>query len=359
MTTNVYHDMTTSNVQEGSRINWRQVGLFVGLTFALSWSINLVIWLVGGVAHPAAATWLQMQMLVPALCALALERFVFRTRHDRGAPRWLVRSFFVYAAIVLAVAIASTLLPDLALALSALVTLASFGATAALFVLRWRGGREAFDRAGLRLGRARDWLLYGIAFVLFYASQTGLNALFGLGGRVDLTEAAALNGMPPQALLIVGFVQSVVFAPVVMALMLGFGEEYGWRGYLQGTLERMGRVRGVLLVGLIWGIWHVPAVLLGHNYPGRPLLGSLLMIAYSVLMGFVFGYVMLKTRAIWLVAFLHAVNNHTYQYLTLMVYAPDDPALSFGGPGLFSLVVLAGIVALLLRDPVWRERVDF
>lgn len=44
-------------------------------------------------------------------------------------------------------------------------------------------------------------------------------------------------------------------------------EELGWRGFLQPLLQnRLGPLRASLLVGLIWGLWHLPALVL----PGFP-----------------------------------------------------------------------------------------
>lgn len=34
------------------------------------------------------------------------------------------------------------------------------------------------------------------------------------------------------------------------------GEELGWRGYLQGALRPLGRLRGYLLLAFLWEIWH-------------------------------------------------------------------------------------------------------
>jgi membrane protease YdiL (CAAX protease family) len=34
------------------------------------------------------------------------------------------------------------------------------------------------------------------------------------------------------------------------------GEEVGWRGFLQGALRPLGRVRGYLLLAFLWEIWH-------------------------------------------------------------------------------------------------------
>jgi membrane protease YdiL (CAAX protease family) len=34
------------------------------------------------------------------------------------------------------------------------------------------------------------------------------------------------------------------------------GEEIGWRGFLQGALRPLGRLRGYLLLALLWEVWH-------------------------------------------------------------------------------------------------------
>lgn len=47
---------------------------------------------------------------------------------------------------------------------------------------------------------------------------------------------------------------------LVYYLLIGgfstLGEELGWRGYLQGLLRPLGRLRGYLLLAFLWEIWH-------------------------------------------------------------------------------------------------------
>lgn len=54
-------------------------------------------------------------------------------------------------------------------------------------------------------------------------------------------------------------IDGAAFAVMLGGIMLGaFGEELGWRGYAQKMLEmRLGGVAAFLLVGLLWGLWHV------------------------------------------------------------------------------------------------------
>ena len=69
---------------------------------------------------------------------------------------------------------------------------------------------------------------------------------------------------------------SSVAAPLINTL-LALGEELGWRGLLLPELLPLGQRRAILLSGVIWGFWHAPVILQGHNYPSQPVLGVFLM----------------------------------------------------------------------------------
>jgi membrane protease YdiL (CAAX protease family) len=160
--------------------------------------------------------------------------------------------------------------------------------------------------------------------------------------------------MQPNTFLLITALQAVLLAPFV-ALLLGFGEEFGWRRYLQGELIGLGKVKGILLVGVIWGVWHAPVILLGHNYPGHPVAGVFLMIGYTIGLAFVLGYAVLKSGSVLLAAYLHALNNQVVAFLTLIVYKPNHPVFSFG-IGLYGVISLGVVVlVILLLDPLWRE----
>lgn len=69
--------MSSSGVTK-NRVDWKQVGLFLGLTFAISYSIDLVMYLRGGLTGAGTFELLQLRMLVPALVAMVLGMFVFK-----------------------------------------------------------------------------------------------------------------------------------------------------------------------------------------------------------------------------------------------------------------------------------------
>ena len=365
--------MSATSVERGGmagfeRVRWRQVGLFVGLTFGLTWLLDLVLYLTAGYRSPAAVIALQFQMLIPAFSAIFLGLLVFprgAVRENAGQARAFLWFFVVFAllyAILTAAALATanqtvvaapgTEVPVPTLIAGVAQVLMLLGLVVTV-VLRLAGGRESFARAGLSFGPARYWLTFSLGFVLFYGAQTALNAAFGLGKPADVSARAAPSGMDPTTLLIVASIQSVLVSPI-LALLIAFGEEYGWRGYLQSELVKIGRVRGIALVGVIWGLWHAPIIAMGHNYPGYPVAGIVLMTVYCVGLAFVLGYAVLKTGSVWLAAFLHAINNQVFGFLVIMFYAPGNPIFSFGA-GIYGLATLAIVVALILRDPIWRK----
>ena len=141
----------------------------------------------------------------------------------------------------------------------------------------------------------------------------------------------------------------------LLSIVITFGEEYGWRGYLQSELFKLGRIRGALLLGSIWGIWHWPVILMGHNYPDHPLLGLPLEVLQCTALGIIISYAVLKSGSVLMVSFLHSLNNLVPGTIIMMGLRPFDNILSFD-VGIYGTVLLAVIAFITLRDPIWREK---
>lgn len=353
--------VTATNLEISLAPNWRHVGAFLGLTFGLTWLLNLAIDLRGGLGAPGVVTVLQLQMLLPAFCATVLGLLFFPESpiyHGRpvGPGRWfyyyVLLLTMIYAVSALAVWLAlvpATIMPALAVIPLLLAVLGLL----LLVVLRVAAGREAMARVWLAWGNWRYWLLFGLAFVVYYILQAALNAAFGLG-QARLAPPPTSSGLDPTIFVILAAVQSVLLAPI-LAILLGFGEEYGWRGYLQSELFKLGRVRGVLLVGVIWGAWHWPLILMGYNYPGHPVLGVVLMTLYTTGLAIVLGYAVLRSGSVLLASYLHALNNQVVSFIVAMGFRPLDFSFSFG-IGIYGIATLAIVAILILRDPIWQGK---
>ena len=335
---------------------------FLGLTFALTYLIDLAIYLRGGLAVPGALNVVQLQMMIPAFSAILLGLFCFPESpiyHRRPARRgrWFYYFFLLLTVIFTPFALGALLAPangTITLVTAYASLLLSILGLLALILLRFTAGRQAMARVGLSWGNWRYWLIFGLAFVAYYVLQAVFNAVFGLGST-NFDPNVTTTGGSAGTYLIIGALQ--VLEASILGITLGFGEEYGWRGYLQNELFKLGRVRGVLILGVIWGIWHWPIILMGHLYPGRPLLGLVLMTLYTTCLAIVLGYAVLRSGSVLLVAFLHAINNSVLQVIALMGFKAFDPAFSFG-VGIYGIATLAVIAFFILRDPIWREKGD-
>lgn len=104
-----------------------------------------------------------------------------------------------------------------------------------------------------------------------------------------------------------------------------FGEEFGWRGYMNQKMEPLIGTTGTVVVGgIIWGVWHLPLTVEGHNfgtdYAGYPYLGIIAMCVLCMFLGMVLMWLTKKTGSVYPAAIFHAMVNNggsiTSQLLT-------------------------------------------
>lgn len=158
------------------------------------------------------------------------------------------------------------------------------------------------------------------------------------------------QGLSLQTLFLLQAVSALTYAPLLNTLA-ALGEEVGWRGALYPRLkERFGSVRGRLLGGVIWGVWHWPVMILaGYNYGtaywGAPVLGPLVFCLGCIALGTLFDALYEKTGCIWVPALAHGAYNSSAGILTLWM-APAAIDKTILGPAPIGLI--AGLPLFLL-----------
>ena len=344
------------------KIRAGRLAIFLFLTFGLSWGFWLLVTKTIGHAAYLELGLSPLDMLFPAFVALVLRLFFFgdspiHFRRYREKPRWILYGFLlltvVYGILTLLVlrsGVQSAVYTGAGNLLTTLWTLL-------VFFLAGQSSKQALERGGLQLGNISWGLKLALGVIAFFALQAGLNLILGLGewqGQVErIYGISVLEVLFPLGLA-VAFGLSVTGLPL-SGLAVTFGEEYGWRGFLQDELSGLGKARGALLVGLVWGVWHVPVILSGvHTYPPT-VLGVGLGLVFFVLWGLVQSYAVVKTRSIWVAAFLHGLVNSLYAFILVYIVRPYDKVFSFG-LGMYGLVCLAVVAWSILRDPVWVGR---
>ena len=228
--------------------------LYLGVVFILSYGWQYIIYLDGGIDSGLVP----LTMLFPGLIAVAfliINKEGFR-KIGWGLKKWK----YIFPAIFIPL--------GLSLGLVYLIEGLSWGSQPELFV--FNNGMLESTKLGLILGKTNQ----SIPFFLINIILSHL--LFIAGGSI-----------------------------------LTLGEELGWRGYLQEKLLRKyGLIWGLVILGAIWGYWHLPIILMGYNFPSQPVLGGLLLMPIgTIFIGIFLAWIYLRSKSIWMPALAHTSLN--------------------------------------------------
>ena len=236
--------------------------------------------------------------------------------------------------------------------------------------LMWSPGVAALLTAWLRgldvrafgwgLGAMKwNWVGYllplgysGIAYLLVWLAGWGYFA-----DPANVTKIAAVFGWPDagRGVVIVGFVLVSGTTGMVSSLSTALGEEIGWRGFLAPrVVERAGFTGGVLLVGTIWALWHLPLILFGSYNQGAP--AWITVLCFTVLvfsLSVVSIWLRLRSHSLWPSTILHASHNLFIQAVLTPLTGVKGPVTSYA-IGEFGLCVPAMAAAAALY--FWMRR---
>ncbi len=191
-------------------------------------------------------------------------------------------------------------------------------------------------------------ILSGLLTILFRFGQLDTAFTF-MQQQIELTNTQL--PIPVGMVVALQIAQALIFGPLIN-LVFALGEEIGWRGFLLPRLLPLGQWKALTLSGLIWGLWHAPAIVQGHNYPDHPVLGILLMTAFCILQGVIFGWLYLNTLSPWVAGLAHGSLNAWAGLPVLFLKPGYDTAL--GG----TLTSITGwmVMVLFIGWLVWNRR---
>ena len=252
----------------------KRIAIYLSIAFGISWTVGLYIYLTGGLTESPT--------LVPGM--------------------GLTRTFLLLALVYMPA-------PAIAHVLTRLVT------------------NEGWQNTGLRPNFRRRWPSWLAAWVgpaiLTIAGAAIYFLLFpqqfdpSLSTLKRIRDAAAEQTgqevpLPLATLALIQALQAIVLAPIINGLFT-FGEEFGWRAYLQPKLLALGWRKAMPAMGVIWGVWHWPIVAMGHNYgldyPGAPWTGLLTMVWFTFVVGTFLGWLTVRGGSVWPAVIGHAALN--------------------------------------------------
>jgi membrane protease YdiL (CAAX protease family) len=221
--------------------------------------------------------------------------------------------------------------------------------------------REGWSNTLLRPNLRRGWRFYLAAWFLPLLATLVGGAIYYLlfPGRFDpsMTYAREELGTIPVGAATdpwTFFITQVALAIAVSAslgLLLGFGEEFGWRAYLLPKMMPLGPRKAVLLVGVIHAVWHWPFIFMGYEYGfgywGAPVVGPLLFVVLALSLSVFLAWVTLRTGSVWPAALGHGAVNAPAALMLLFISGEPDYLIGpmpVGIIGSLGYVVLAVVI---------------
>ena len=275
------------------------IGLYIAISFALSWLIVLVFLSSGGRwGTPASMAIAALYMFMPMVAAILVQKIYYREPLKR--PLGISFKFNRWWLV-------AWLLPPL-------IAIATIGVSLLLPIVQY-----APDMTG---------------FFERYAGMLSPQQLEQMRTQMDIF---------PVHVFWIALLQGLI-AGITINAVAGFGEELGWRGFLLKELGHMNLWKSSLIVGVVWGIWHTPIILQGHNYPQHPVVGVFMMIAFCLLLSPIFSYLRIKSRSVIPAAIAHGSLNATAGLSIMMIRGGNDLTVGLTG--------LAGFITLLIVNAV-------
>jgi membrane protease YdiL (CAAX protease family) len=268
--------------------------------------------------------WIILALLFTYFGGITTKKIEIKKKKNLG--QFLVITTF----LVLAIILASYLLK---------VELTSFAAlymftplTATLIIYYWH--KLPLADLGISL-EINKWFIVGWLLPVFLAFATLCVSLFFPG--VEYVQQK--DNIAIIKLLILGLLVGPTFNAI-----FAFGEELGWRGFMQKELASYGFWKSSFIIGLIWGIWHCPLIVQGHNYPQHPFLGVGMMIIFTILLSPLFMYIRIKSNSVISAAMMHGTLNAMAGFPLVFVKGNN---LIIGVQGISGFVILIGLNILL------------
>ncbi len=279
-------------------LEWRGIGIFLLVTFGLTWAVWAVVYLLGGSENlPLLTVGSLVAMWCPGIAAIICSRYITpMSKRDLGLQRgYLERYVSIYFFVF-------------------------------LFLIAAMG------------------LSVGLGFQEVNATLEPLSS--------EIADQQYPFNDPILAVFI-----SIVLSFTLAALfnsVFALGEELGWRGYLLAKLAPIGLGRASILIGIIWGVWHAPAIFMGLNYPGHPFMGVLMMIWFTIGWSVVLTWLREVTQSVLSAAFGHGLINAVASLPLLLLL--DTDSLIRAPLGITGLVPLSLIALLAFGLLQRRER---
>lgn len=256
-------------IRKKNNINFKKVSTFILLAYALAWIPEFWYFSSGGTVNSPWFILLALGcMFTPAIAAIILQATIDKsTLSEIGLNYIFNKWYFVAIGIALAVALIS-------IPVSALLS--------------------------------ESELTNGLPFILEQINNSA--GIPNSDKNLAIQTLEQYGSWLPYMLIGAGIIGAMIAGPTINAIP-ALGEELGWRGFLYQELKPLGFWPSSLITGVVWGIWHLPLIINGFNYPEAPVAGIFMMVLFTVLLSPIFTHIRERSETVLVPAVFHGTIN--------------------------------------------------
>jgi len=210
---------------------------------------------------------------------------------------------------------------------------------------------KKFRDANLKFGKVRDYAKFwaiSLAIAVFsFLIYTLLGSVkWDFSGQVFLDQLAQqfaltgknINDLPsgftPQIMLVLYFIGGLTIFNILPGIITGFGEEFGWRGFMFPQMYRIKPWVAFIIGGLIWYACHIPLVLVLPKAQSLTILQTIMnifILAIGSICTFTFlAYVYIKSENIFVVSVAHITLNNVARSFGYFVIVQNQIMANLG-----------------------------
>jgi membrane protease YdiL (CAAX protease family) len=292
-------------------MNWKKITLYILFSSVFSWTVALFM----ALAHINLGSILSSVLLAglympaPALATFVIQKYIYKEgfkqygwTFDKKAFKWILFTPFLFLAL----------------------TLLTFAIIALL---------------------GNSHLIPQFGELNFTQENFDLHLRELAKEKVDLDTIE----FPPPLPSFFAMLGQAIIGGSTINLPFMFGEEFGWRGLMLTETKSLGFLKANGFIGLVWGIWHFPVILMGHNYPHHPYLGIIMMTLFTLSISPLFAYIRLKTKSILGACMMHGMINASGALYGLYIANGNELYSSVAGwAGIITGIILT--ICILLFD---------
>lgn len=313
-----------------SKIEKKQLLIYVIVAYGVTFLLGLAMWY-GFASGEDVSVFPNAQMLYPA--AGVMLAYLITRKGDNGIPKRFYLSYLIITLLMVLCAVVSVFADNIQWNLYSQFILIIGSIVCGILMLTEKKEKRA--AVGLRWKKGKSSIFCILLFVALYLLRTAIS--YGLSGQFWVMGEIAKN--PTTWILLI-----TILLNFFIVFIAFFGEEYGWRYFLQPLLQkRFGKRAGVILLGVVWGLWHMPVNFFYYT-PDNGFYGMVAQQITCITLGIFFAYAYMKTQNIWVPVILHFLNNNLVPIVTGTFSAEVIHNQSVDWAALIPALILNGVL---------------